>query len=136
MPADKQRDISWPIGSYIYVSCWSGKLLRHPNNKDYCHHQKKNKFPLLRRYFFGFRTQRNQAVTELKASFQLDNIYSAARKCYPGCWERKISSLNQLGILHVMLPVCQARHAHWCNSGITVKMETNLFLIGSEAHSI
>lgn len=102
-------NISRAIGTYIYLSRWSGRLLRSPNNKEHCHHQIENKSA--RKILWFQDTVLSRLLVEKNQQSQ--------PAMNTACYTTNLSSKT---------------HAHWYNSGIAVNMETNRSLIGSEVH--
>lgn len=72
--------------------------------------------PLLKRpsIYFGYRTQRNQAGTELEVSSLLASFRSSARR-YAGRWGRRVT--NSLTFEATILTYL-TRGPHWYHSGV------------------
>lgn len=94
---------------YCHCSWWCTRIRRvNPISKDTTHS--------------GFRTQRNQAGTQLSAS----SLLTSSGKYSPGCWRRQvIYSVTRMWILHTKLLTCMARHAYWCNNCMNLLELTN-----------
>lgn len=70
--------------------------------------------------YFGYRTWRNQAGTDMEASFLLPSFHNSRRSYTVG---------ENLSVVFTAATTCQARCVDWCNRGMTVKGAINNSLI-------
>lgn len=127
--------------SYLFLSCWSLRCqtpqkhyrlllwLWSPSRVGWQESIVEDTTPLSQK------TWRNQAGTDLEASFLMASFHSTGQFCVC-CMKWKVAnSLTQLLALWTPIITLVSRYTQWCNGGMNAIGITSYFLIGFNVYS-